>query len=481
MKKITLIFFFAVAISGGTQTVNAQGAFQKYYTNQGSPILINDIKVCSDGGFITATDNKLIKLNSAGDVVWAKELSLNCSSCSGDFYIHSVGEINGSGYFALGENYSPANRIFSLIKTDVNGSIDWVKIFDSNSQSPPYDISKLTFLPAGGFLLTVSLVEKVLLVKADAAGDLVWSKSFQGDTVKCPGFQSVVLANGDIMTCYKDNTDVGIVLTNASGVLLWSKRFGNNGDLYNRPYSMTQSPDGNILIAGLQNVPSSGYPVKGFLMKTDINGNVLWNKIYSSSDINGISFGDVKQLPNSDVLMSGNSWYDGSNFIVKTDSSGNLIFSKVFGTTTLGIPSFTYFKSDVIDNNNIIVAGQAFAFKNDVQGDFPCNDFDFPLTVAPNTAFLTNNVSTSITEGIGAFQITGTATLTAANIVSGDYCSIIGIDENSSAPENGITIYPNPSSGTFTIQSINQQLNNSTITISNMLGEKVYGQSRLIA
>jgi hypothetical protein len=35
-----------------------------------------------------------------------------------------------------------------------------------------------------------------------------------------------------------------------------------------------------------------------------------------------------------------------------------------------------------------------------------------------------------------------------------------------------INIYPNPSSGTFTLQSTNHQINNSIITISNMLGDK---------
>ncbi|HLG35913.1 MAG TPA: T9SS type A sorting domain-containing protein, partial [Bacteroidia bacterium] len=53
-------------------------------------------------------------------------------------------------------------------------------------------------------------------------------------------------------------------------------------------------------------------------------------------------------------------------------------------------------------------------------------------------------------------------------------CTVLGITE--SQQENNFQIFPNPTSGTFTIQSTNQQINKSIITITNVLGEKVYEQ-----
>jgi hypothetical protein len=54
-----------------------------------------------------------------------------------------------------------------------------------------------------------------------------------------------------------------------------------------------------------------------------------------------------------------------------------------------------------------------------------------------------------------------------------------GLAKNNS--ETGINIYPNPTNGKFTIQIANrhQQTANSTIEIYNVLGEKLYSDSKL--
>ena len=69
-----------------------------------------------------------------------------------------------------------------------------------------------------------------------------------------------------------------------------------------------------------------------------------------------------------------------------------------------------------------------------------------------------NGTGTAVTIGDSAYYYFHTA---------------VGIN-NPTATVESITIFPNPTTGTFTLQSTNQQINNSTITISNVLGEKIY-------
>jgi Secretion system C-terminal sorting domain len=73
-------------------------------------------------------------------------------------------------------------------------------------------------------------------------------------------------------------------------------------------------------------------------------------------------------------------------------------------------------------------------------------------------------------------HINGTDTTT---ILNGDsiyyyFHTAIGINDLTVNDDAGINIYPNPSSGSFTLQAINQPFNNAAVTISNMLGEKIY-------
>ena len=57
----------------------------------------------------------------------------------------------------------------------------------------------------------------------------------------------------------------------------WSQTYGGVGDDY--AYSMVQSGDGGYVLAGYSYSFSDGYS-NFWLVKTDSNGNMLWNQTY---------------------------------------------------------------------------------------------------------------------------------------------------------------------------------------------------------
>src|SRR6185295_12685007 len=74
-------------------------------------------------------------------------------------------------------------------------------------------------------------------------------------------------------------TTPGLILLiklDESGGLVWSKTF--DIDSYQEGRGVVQTPDGRYCIAGY--VSSSNNNNKGYLIKTDSSGNLVWTKTY---------------------------------------------------------------------------------------------------------------------------------------------------------------------------------------------------------
>ncbi|MDQ3022167.1 MAG: T9SS type A sorting domain-containing protein [Bacteroidota bacterium] len=93
------------------------------------------------------------------------------------------------------------------------------------------------------------------------------------------------------------------------------------------PRSIQQTPEGNLIITGST---FGGSFAKGILIKTDINGNIIWKKYYPV-DTADAGFRKVKILNSGDYILCGtNSNFPRKGYIVRTDSSGKLKWKKSF-------------------------------------------------------------------------------------------------------------------------------------------------------
>ncbi len=94
--------------------------------------------------------------------------------------------------------------------------------------------------------------------------------------------------------------------------------------------------DGNLLIVGeIRDVHNLVYILKGMLIKTDFNGNILWSKLFDStnhSQYSYVSYNHVLELKDGSLITAGSSsdLPSGNNdlLITKTDASGNIIWTK---------------------------------------------------------------------------------------------------------------------------------------------------------
>jgi hypothetical protein len=142
---------------------------------------------------------------------------------------------------------------------------------------------------------------------------------------------------GYIMTGYIarsgiDSADVYLVKTDALGNLLWAKNYGGSG--FDRGCSVQQTEDAGYIITGTTNSFGAGM-TDIYLIKTDINGSMLWSKTYGGFGVEQAN--SVQQTADEGYVIAGNteSYGAGSNdiYVIKTDSVGDTLWTKTYGGT----------------------------------------------------------------------------------------------------------------------------------------------------
>jgi hypothetical protein len=111
--------------------------------------------------------------------------------------------------------------------------------------------------------------------------------------------------NGYIIAGYTNSfgaglEDVYLIKTDANGDALWTKTYGGTGG--DQGSSVQQTTDNGYTIAGYTNSFGAGnYDV--YLIKTDVNGDTLWTKTYGGA---GTDYGwSVQQTTDNGYIIAG--------------------------------------------------------------------------------------------------------------------------------------------------------------------------------
>ncbi len=260
------------------------------------------VQQTSDGGYIIAgatfsygagiDDVYLIKTDSSGDTLWTR-------TYGGIDYdgAYSVRQTSDSGYILTGwtESFGAGRNDVYIIKTNASGDTLWTRAYGGTSWDDGYSAQQTS---DGGFII-VGLTGSfgagsfdVWLIKTDAYGDTLWTRTYGGWNREQGFFVHQTTDGGYIIAGYTGTYGAGgydlyLIKTDASGDTLWTITYGGTGD--DEGYSVQQTSDGGYIIAGMTNSFGAGnYDV--YLIKTDANGRVGVEDKKVSPPVHGVPF-----------------------------------------------------------------------------------------------------------------------------------------------------------------------------------------------
>jgi hypothetical protein len=295
------------------------------------------IKKTFDGGYIIIGSTKsfgvgsfdvyLIKINANGDTLWTKTYG-----GTGMDFGYSVIQTPDTGYVMVGRtnSYGTGSEDVYLIKTNVNGDTIWTRTYGglyydcgisvTQAFDSTYVITGITYVN--------SINSNVYLLRVDTNGDTIWTKTY-GDSAWDFGNSVTQTSDSGFIITGATNShgagseDVYLIKTNANGDTVWTRTYGGTG--YDCGSSVVQAfDDAYIIVGGI--TPSSGDSGDVYLIKTDINGDVIWTRTFGGPLFDwGYS---VVQIPDGGYIVAGETFSYGSGlndvYLIKTDSLGNV-------------------------------------------------------------------------------------------------------------------------------------------------------------
>jgi hypothetical protein len=292
----------------------------------------------SDGGYVvcgySSVDLKrnvlLIKISEDGMLEWTKLFDSD--------YVPgatSIIETQDGGFVLTGvsvENKDNTNIL--LLKTDNYGSLLWKKSFDHNDVDAGMEIKET----GNGNLIIVGYSGKVFadlseicdiwVINTDAEGNMVWDYIYENTTF-CMGFSVCETSDNGFVVVGEESFQPGdsriiVLKLDEIGKLSWKKSY-NPGPSHDGAYSVIESSDQHIIIAGYAHLQGSD----GILYKLDSWGEVVWSHIFEGIDYE--DFQSVKETIDGGFIIAGSTSHYEDFWIVRTDKQGLLLWEKILG------------------------------------------------------------------------------------------------------------------------------------------------------
>ncbi len=219
-------------------------------------------------------------------LLWTKTFG-----ASDDDIGYSVQPTVDGGYIMVGtiESYGAGGLDIWLIKTDSLGAEQWYKTFGGQYDDYGYSVEQTA---DRGYII-IGTTESygaggsdIWLIKIDSSGNEQWRRTFggtmddYGKAVQQTPDGGYILT-GSIETLGLNGIDLLLIKTNSVGTMQWSKNFNKNEEDYGE--AVIRTSDGGYIIAGWTYFGDNDN-IDVWLIKTDANGNMQWNRTYHKAD-----------------------------------------------------------------------------------------------------------------------------------------------------------------------------------------------------
>ncbi len=281
-----------------------------------------------------------------------------------------------------------------IAKLDINGNTQWKKIIGGSQQD---GLNSVIPTNDGGYIAAgfscsndgdvsghhgSTSNNDCWVVKFDNIGNIQWQKSFGGTapdeaiSIEQTGDGGYIInatagsINGDV-TSNHGIVDIWVIKTDSNGNIQWQKTYG--GSRFDHSRFMSKTNDGGYIIAArsfsnngdvTQHIDSTNVQ-NGWVLKLSSSGNIDWEKSFLESDYTWLQ--SIKQTSDNGFIIAGHSSASDSmtssdGLIIKLDANGILQWKKNYGG------SYAEKLIGVIETNNgeYLIAGNTSSNDGDV-------------------------------------------------------------------------------------------------------------------
>lgn len=407
---------------------------------------------------------RFIKVDSLGNVVvdyvfragYARAFSLCHTSDSGFVLTGTVRDSNSQQLTCL------------LLKLNSSGDLVWAKKYFIGS--PIFGTQGQSVIESsdGGYAIAGAIgtfLEHAFIIKTDANGNPIWQREYDfggltgiGTIVEADNGSFIVAGSATINSI--SDTAVYAFKVDSGGNFLWAKSYSAGGAQYWEYGDVVQASDGTFLISGIA-APNC----KAFI-KINNSGDLLWSKCLNVESPNAAA------TPDSGFVIGGDdSPLSGNVYLIKVDSSGNFVWSMYYnsGGSYLYLNSITCDEDGYIAciaDNSILVNDQLFIMKVAPDGE-NCNGYNYlaisnPVTIHVDTPMINFSIS-GIADSIPLFN-------RSISNLNNTYCLSMNLNQEKVADQPFIT--PNPVGKELNLYFKEAEGRNVILTIYDMLGVK---------
>ena len=445
---------------------------------------IYSLEQTSDGGYVMVGTSSsfspndeiyLVKTNTVGTLQWSKTFGTGIGEDGRD-----IKQTSDGGFIIAGTTNSYSTDIF-LAKTDLNGNLQWSNSYGGTSSGEMGNAVDQT--SDGGFIVAGHTDGygagqwDIYLIKTSNNGNLLWTKTFGGPEME-DAFDVKATSDGGIIICGYNNSfqtydgNVYLIKTDANGTKLWSKSYNALGG--DAGYSIQQTSDGGYVIAGQTWNYTSGFS-DAFLLKVDSSGNVQWAKACGGASYDyGYS---ITQTSDGGFMLTGETTSFGALgadlFSVKTNSVGNLQWSKMYGgaaneynwssgvQTADGGYALGIFGGSFGSGN-----GDFYFLKTDNIGNTGCNQNSI---IAVLNTWTCSVINPADIIGSGGIKSVITTTVNNPATITSTLCSTTGLSEQTN--NFAYNLFPNPMTNSATLKFENLSNESHGLRLYNTNGQ----------
>jgi len=282
---------------------------------------------------VSSSDIFIAKYDTAGNFIWAKQLSGQLDVSENDIAIDKYGDLIITGQFQSPVDFDPGPGV--NIITPINASYGFLLKLDYN----------------GNFVWVEQLPYQYAVLHIDFAGNIILGGTFGGtvDFDPGPGTYAVTSSN-------PNGTDMAVLKLNANGNFVWLRQIRGQSGSNQQPAGVRTDPQGNIYFGGAFSSSMNFNPGPGtntltaagnqaaFLLKLDSQGNYAWATQFGAAgtdeilglevdkDGNVFSTGVFQNTVDFDpgpavYNLTGNAGF-GSTIVWKLDKNGSFVFAK---------------------------------------------------------------------------------------------------------------------------------------------------------